>query len=231
MERYRVGCVQLSVRGRLNLLLPRETPSSAQQRSISSLSTSTQEAALSVFCRRQRHLFLVDSGADVSVFPASSAQRRSAASSVLSAANGMSIKTFGRRSISLSFRGLSVSHTFLLAEVKRPILGSDFFVPKTSSSMSHIPVSSGRHRLRRPPLKFACGCAEKLVVVLCRGRERDVDGRDPDRGLALVVAVKYIGIGFGGRTQADGCGCLVGRLSQGSRFRLEVESVEFVSFG
>ena len=46
---------------------------------------------------------------------------------MLSAANGTSIKTFGRRSISLSFRGLSVSHTFLLAEVKQPILGSDFF--------------------------------------------------------------------------------------------------------
>ena len=47
------------------------SPSSAQQRSISSLSTPTQEAALSVFCRRQRRLFPLDSGADVSVFPAS----------------------------------------------------------------------------------------------------------------------------------------------------------------
>ena len=73
-------------------------------------------------------------------------------------------------------------------------------------------------------------CAEKLVVVPSRERERDVDGRDPDRGLALVVAVKYIGIGFGGKTTVVGCGCLVGRLSLGSRFRLEVESVEFVLF-
>ena len=46
---------------------------------------------------------------------------------VLHAANGSVIRTFGTRVISLSLPNLSVSHRFLLADVKRPILGSDFF--------------------------------------------------------------------------------------------------------
>ena len=98
---------------------------------ISSLSSaSTQEGALSVFCRFQRRSFLVDSGADVSVFPASPAQRLSGSSSAsfLQAANGTSIRAFGKKSLKLSFRGLkNVRHSFLLADVRRPVLGSDFF--------------------------------------------------------------------------------------------------------
>ena len=63
---------------------------------ISSLSTSSlQEGALSVYCKRLRRPFLVDSGADVSVFRASVAQKRVPASSHLQVANGSSIKTFG----------------------------------------------------------------------------------------------------------------------------------------
>ena len=84
---------------------------------------------MSVFCRRLRRSFLVDSGADVSVFPASASQKKSclSAAKCLQAANGSSIKTFGRRKIFLSLPGLSVVHQFLLADVKKPILGSDFF--------------------------------------------------------------------------------------------------------
>ena len=64
---------------------------------VSSLSTparkSVSEGALSVFCRRLRRSFLVDSGADVSVFPATSAQKKSPSSMVLQAANGSAIET------------------------------------------------------------------------------------------------------------------------------------------
>ena len=85
------------------------------------------EGALSVFCRRSRKPFLVDSGADVSVFPASTAQKSSKPLAILSAANGSSIKTFGRKNISLVLPGLSVSHSFILADVQHPILGTYFF--------------------------------------------------------------------------------------------------------
>ena len=104
---------------------PVVAPGTTQQ--VSSISSHHQEGALSVFCRRQRRSFLVDSGADVSVFPASAAQRKSPSRSRLSAANGSSIQTFGRKAISLALPGLSVVHKFFLADVEQPILGSDFF--------------------------------------------------------------------------------------------------------
>ena len=69
----------------------------------------------------------MDSGADVSVFPASPSQKSLQPQSSLSAANGSSIRTFGRKDISLDFPGLSVVHSFFLADVAQPILGSDFF--------------------------------------------------------------------------------------------------------
>ena len=89
--------------------------------SLSSTVSSVQEGALSVFCRRLQRPLLVDNGADVSVFPASAAQKQSPPSSVLRAANGTTINTFGHRAISLALPGLSVKHKFLLADVRRPI--------------------------------------------------------------------------------------------------------------
>ena len=73
-------------------------------------------------------LFLVDSGADVSVFPVSLVDRPpSASSGRLVTANGTSIRTFGTKEFPLVFHSLKVSHKFIIAEVPRPILGSDFF--------------------------------------------------------------------------------------------------------
>ena len=94
--------------------------------SVSAAST-TGQGALSIFCRRLRRQFLVDSGADVSVFPAAPSRKKLKPQSSLSAANGSSIRTYGRRDISLDFPGLSVVHSFFLADVTQPILGSDFF--------------------------------------------------------------------------------------------------------
>ena len=109
-------------RGRGSLVAPGVAPT------ISTLSSASHpEGALSVFCRRRRRAFLVDSGADISVYPATAAQKKCQPSSTLVAANGSSIRTFGKRNIFLSFPGLKVVHSFLLAEVRKPILGSDFF--------------------------------------------------------------------------------------------------------
>ena len=62
------------------------------------------------------------------------------------AANGTSISTYGSRKLPLAFPGLKTSHTFLLADVPRPILGSDFF-----SRVGLLIDLKGR-RLVRPPL-------------------------------------------------------------------------------
>ena len=63
----------------------------------------------------------------MSVFPARPSQRKFPSATSVSAANGSSIKTLGTRDICLVFPGLRVVHKFLLADVSKPILGSDFF--------------------------------------------------------------------------------------------------------
>ena len=72
--------------------------------------------------------FLVDTGAAVSIFPASreDIESRPMSTSVLSAANGTPIKTFGTRPIPLTVGHFSGSWPFILARVTRPILGADF---------------------------------------------------------------------------------------------------------
>ena len=84
----------------------------------------------SVYDRRLGQSFLIDTGADVSVYPASTQDRRTLTPSItLSAANGTSIKTWGKRNITLEIKSKQVlNHEFYLADVTRPILGADFFV-------------------------------------------------------------------------------------------------------
>lgn len=72
--------------------------------------------------------FLVDTGAEFSVLPASTADRaRGPHGLELKAANDSNIPTYGRRILTLSL-GLRRNYTwiFLLADVSHPILGADF---------------------------------------------------------------------------------------------------------
>ena len=105
------------------------TPGTSPSPAVASLSSSsTQEGALSVFCLHQRRAFLVDSGADVSVYPASASQKkRCPTSSILQEANSSSIPSFCSRAVHLSLPGLNIVHRFILDDVRKPILGSDFF--------------------------------------------------------------------------------------------------------
>ncbi len=70
---------------------------------------------------------LVDTGAQVSVFPASARERRRQKTEPLVAANGSKIDTFGTRAISLDFGFRKFTWCFVLADVNRPMLGADFF--------------------------------------------------------------------------------------------------------
>ena len=90
--------------------------------------------------------FLVDSGADVSVYPVSQHHgHRSPRTSSLRAANGSSTPTFGTVSLTLFFTGLRTTHKFFLADVSRPILGADFFADRDL-----LIDLRGRRLLRRP---------------------------------------------------------------------------------
>ena len=72
--------------------------------------------------------FLVDTGSEVSVIPPTPADRRRSPDPLtLAAVNNTSIRTYGQRSLTLDL-GLrrSLPWIFIIADVKKPILGADF---------------------------------------------------------------------------------------------------------
>ena len=72
--------------------------------------------------------FLIDSGADECVFPATANDRRLQRTTDLVAANGSTIHTYGKRQLEVSFgSGPPFHHSFWIATIRRPILGADFF--------------------------------------------------------------------------------------------------------
>ena len=123
----------------------------------------SSSGSLSLFCRRLGRPFLLDTGADISVYPASPAVRSSRATGVLQAANGSSIDTFGTCALNLDF-GINFRprHTFTLAEVSKPILGADFFVKhKLLIDLSGCAV------LRRQPPLFLPARHATVSTSLC----------------------------------------------------------------
>ena len=127
----------------------------------------SSSGSLSLFCRNLKRPFLIDTGADISVYPASqatlSSRRRTG---VLSAANGSSIDTFGTCALHLNFGPFRPSHVFTLAEVSKPILGTDFFIKhRLIIDLSQCAVFRRRPRLHlraRRALLPASVCGLKL---------------------------------------------------------------------
>ncbi|ROT78754.1 reverse transcriptase [Penaeus vannamei] len=73
--------------------------------------------------------FLVDTGADVSLLPASHRDKRFPSSRTLEAANTLPINTYGESSRTLSLEGepgQRFQWIFLVADVPQPIIGADF---------------------------------------------------------------------------------------------------------
>ena len=71
--------------------------------------------------------FLVDTGVEVSVFPATVQQQHSnQPAEILAAANGSHISTYGRQKFALKFGERLFQRTFLKAQVSQPLLGADF---------------------------------------------------------------------------------------------------------
>ena len=96
---------------------------------IPSLNT-VSSGSMSVLDSASDTSFLVDSWADISVLPVSflhASQLRPRPGQRLRAANGSSIDTFGKKTISLVFPGFTTKHTFRVAKVAQPLLGADFF--------------------------------------------------------------------------------------------------------
>ena len=76
--------------------------------------------------------FLVDTGAEVSVLPASALDTRAAQQGpTLTAANGTRIRTYGNRTIPVHFSCGIYKWSFIIADVARPLLGADFLRSKS----------------------------------------------------------------------------------------------------
>ena len=71
--------------------------------------------------------FLVDTGAAVSVFPASLSDKRRKSTEYLTAVNGSKINSYGEKLLSINF-GLrrDFQWNFIIADVNTPIIGADF---------------------------------------------------------------------------------------------------------
>ena len=88
---------------------------------------SQRDPLLFAFDHNSGQRFLVDTGAEVSVLPASSSDKRSTCvSSTLVAANHTPIRTYGNRTISLDFNNRHFTWNFTIADVPQPLLGADF---------------------------------------------------------------------------------------------------------
>ncbi|ROT74823.1 Transposon Ty3-G Gag-Pol polyprotein [Penaeus vannamei] len=77
--------------------------------------------------RSSKH-FLIDTGAFLSIFPATQTDRRTAANDLqkLVAANRTPINTYGSRDIAMHLAGHPYLCSFFIADVTRPLLGADF---------------------------------------------------------------------------------------------------------
>lgn len=83
---------------------------------------------LFLFDKSNKFKFLIDSGADISVLPASKFKASNQLSDIiLTAANGTTISTFGKRMLNIDL-GLSreFPFIFLIADIEKPIIGADF---------------------------------------------------------------------------------------------------------
>ena len=121
--------------------------------------------------------FLIDSGADISVFPSHKCTHSSASPDSLPrlrAANGSVIPSFGVHSLKLCLPGFSVQQQFRLARVKQPILGADFF------RRHSLLIDVKNKRLLRPKRRHQqrvsvplCG-ASSGIASLARSRAPDI---------------------------------------------------------
>ena len=70
--------------------------------------------------------FLIDTGAEVSIVPPTASDLHRPPNLALVAANGLRIKSFGTRQMTLKVNGVRYNWRFQIADVNKPIIGADF---------------------------------------------------------------------------------------------------------
>ncbi|RUS85737.1 hypothetical protein EGW08_006531 [Elysia chlorotica] len=95
---------------------------------VASASAGPRDPQLFITDDNSGRCFLVDTGAQVSVIPATPFDKNAGPSGLpLHAANGTPIQTYGSRNLQLSFNNRLYLAKIIIANVKRPLLGADFF--------------------------------------------------------------------------------------------------------
>ena len=98
---------------------------------------------MSVWDRKTGRHYLIDTGADESIFPTSPTDRQHCSTTQpLAAANDSRIATWGQRNIIIHLGSRSFTLSFHIADVRQPILGADFSFPIASRSTSVDVTSS-----------------------------------------------------------------------------------------
>ena len=94
---------------------------------INGLAVGSKDSLLFAYDKLSGRNFLIDTGAEISVIPASANDiRYGQRGQSLAAANGTTIKSYGQRNLPLKFGSHQYEWKFTLADVNRPILGADF---------------------------------------------------------------------------------------------------------
>ena len=108
--------------------------------------------------------FLCDTGAQVSVLPASVLDLRQGKQGPppLEAANGSAIPTFGTRTVTLCFADQRFTWDFVLAKVSTPLIGADFLCA------NGLLVDVGNRRLINAKTfgSLACKCSDMAAIKL-----------------------------------------------------------------
>ena len=95
--------------------------------SLTAAMTGTNKALFYVWDCQSKRKFLIDTGAEVSVLPATRFDRQKRQSAqVLLAANGSKITTFGSRAETVDLPQGKFKWTFVIANVAQPLLDADF---------------------------------------------------------------------------------------------------------
>lgn len=94
---------------------------------MNAFATGPLNSRLTVRDKRSHREFLIDTGAQISVVPATwHDKRRTSPGALLYAANGTTINTYGSRNVSLQIGDSTYPTRLVIADVNRPILGADF---------------------------------------------------------------------------------------------------------
>ena len=167
VQRNECECREESAEDAVGLQVPGPRQEDGKREGQASV-TSITAGSLTLHDAKTNQSFLIDTGAEVSVVPATEQERQGAPlQKELVAANGSRIRCFGEKKVRLQISPRTYEWQFLVAEVRRPVIGADFLthssllVDLRNKQLVHqeewnaTPLQRTRRRSRITSLAFA----------------------------------------------------------------------------